>query len=120
MDELDHDVPLGNSLVPGNAKAANTTPADRLAEATAAIKEQQATHAEQNTLWRRILFWGVSGIVALVVILEVLVVITYAKALKQPPDPVVMSTWLVTSVAQVIGLLLVITRHLFPGSNGDS
>lgn len=110
---LSDDVTLDESAAAvTDAEPVDKTPAERINEADATVREEDARQARQNTLWRRILFWGVSSIVAAVVIADVVVIWVYLAG--GYVDPIVLATWFASNVAQVIGLLLVITRHLFP------
>lgn len=92
------------------------TPAERMDDYNADIAEQNAHQAKQNTLWRRFLFWSVYGIVMMVALLAAVVILLYVIVNGAEASPAVISTWIGASVVQVIGLLLVITRHLFPST----
>jgi len=117
ISDLNKDVPFDPNIAPSTgAVPIDTTPASRLQEARATVEEEHASQSKQNTLWRRVLFWGVSSIVALFVIMEGVAIVIYV-ATTPHLDPIVMSTWFAASAVQIIGLLVVITRHLFPGDN---
>lgn len=118
-DSLQEEIHLDpDLLVVHNPELVGSTPAERLQEANAVLAGEHAIQAKQNTLWRRLVFWGVAGLVAIVSLSNVCLIFWYIS--KTPsPSSTVLSTWSIGSVAQVIGLLVVITRHMFPGS-GDS
>lgn len=92
------------------------TPAERMENSNADIAEQNAHQAKQNTLWRRFLFWSVYSIVMMVAVLAAVIIVLYVVINGAEASPAVISTWIAASVVQVIGLLLVITRHLFPSA----
>ncbi|MBG9889831.1 hypothetical protein ABE10_25395 [Bacillus toyonensis] len=116
IEELKRNVPLDPTLAAvRNQEKVAETPAERISEADAKLKEERATQAKQNTLWRRFLFWGVSAIVVLIALANVVFIGWYMTM----PDasPIVLSTWVAGGAVQVVGLLVVITKHLFPGEN---
>ena len=92
------------------------TPVDEAARKHA---EQVAAQATQNTGWRKTLFWTVYWIVLAFATVNCVGIIVYLALLGKEANPVVLSTWAVGSVAQVVGLMLVITKHLFPSTHDD-
>jgi hypothetical protein len=114
--ELAEDVALDPEVAasPSAKTPFERTPAERIQESRAKLEEERAKQARQNTIWRRFLFWGVSSIVLAVTLLGGVVIVLYLTTTGLEADPLVLSTWFGSSVIQVVGLLLVITRHLFP------
>ncbi|RTE48010.1 MULTISPECIES: hypothetical protein [unclassified Actinobaculum] len=87
-------------------------------EQEAAIRKQEAEQTTQNTAWRKWLFWVTLLIVFALSFTNIVLIIIYtcrASAISATA----LSTWIVGSAAQVIGLLAIITRHLFPQANGQ-
>ncbi|WP_418515950.1 hypothetical protein ACNUCX_16195 [Curtobacterium flaccumfaciens pv. flaccumfaciens] len=90
------------------------TPVDEYETARNKQAKEVADQAGQNTRWRPVLFWTVYGIVLSVAVVSVGGIIAYVIMFGKDASPVVLSTWAGGSVAQIVGLMLVITRHLFP------
>lgn len=44
----------------------------------------------------------------------------YMCAVSFQPEPVVMISWMTSTVVQIVGIAMVVTRNLFPSRNGDS
>jgi hypothetical protein len=113
-DTLKGEVTRDTDLpAPQDAVEIKKSPAHRSLVAAADIQEQNAKQSKQNTLWRRILFWGVSGIVFVLFLLEGISVGVYLA--EGNFNPFVISTLLGATTVQILGLLFIITRHLFPG-----
>ncbi|QCR44260.1 hypothetical protein C1N91_12740 [Curtobacterium sp. SGAir0471] len=116
-EDLSGDVPYG--LQPNWQEAiirmqTASTPVDDYEAARNKQAEEVANQAGQNTKWRPVLFWTVYGIVLAFATVSVLGIVAYMIYFGKEASPVVLSTWAGGSVAQVVGLMLVITRHLFP------
>lgn len=92
----------------------SATPVDEYEDARNKQAKEVADQAGQNTRWRPILFWTVYAIVLSVAVVSVGGIIAYMVIFGKDASPVVLSTWAGGSVAQIVGLMLVITRHLFP------
>jgi hypothetical protein len=92
------------------------TPAQVIAQARAQSEQEVALQHKQNTLWRRFLFWSVWGLVVGIAVLSGVLIVVYLRIAGADSSPAVLSTWFGATVVQVVGLLLVITRHLFPSS----
>jgi uncharacterized membrane protein len=102
------DVPLG----------VVTTPSD--AEKKRSRKDLERERDEQNNRWRRILFATTIVVVALCVVASIgggFLYMIYMHMMGRESNAAVLSTWFGANVVQVVGVLLVITRHLFPGTN---
>ena len=97
---------------PENVVAPQDTPA-------AQILEEQRKQEHQNTFWRRILFWLAVVLVAACVLASLVVGICYFVTAHGHADATVLSAWFGANVIQVVGVLIVITRHLFPERDGD-
>ncbi|WIE54196.1 hypothetical protein [Curtobacterium sp. MCBD17_003] len=91
-----------------------STPVDQYERARNKQAQEVADQAGQNTRWRPVLFWTVYAIVLAVAVVSVGGIIVYMFVMGRKASPVVLSTWAGGSVAQIVGLMLVITRHLFP------
>lgn len=120
-DELETDVPFNAALARAaaevSAQPVAKTPAERKDEAEAQVAEANAKWADQRTTWRRVLFWGVAGMVALVGASALAAGWAYLLMMGTDAHPGVIGAWIGSSVAQVVGLLVVITRHLFPSTD---
>lgn len=44
----------------------------------------------------------------------------YMNAVDYQPEPVVMISWMTSTVVQIVGIAMVVTRNLFPRRNGNS
>ena len=82
-------------------------------------KELARERDEQNNRWRRVLFFTTITVVVLCVAASVgggFLYLFHMHSLGKESSAAVLSTWFGANVVQVVGVLLVITRHLFPGS----
>jgi hypothetical protein len=95
------------------------TPVDEVERAREEHAKQIAAQATQNTGWRQTLFWTVYWIVLSFATVSCVGIVIYMIMLGEKANPVVLSTWAGGSVAQVVGLMLVITKHLFPSSHDE-
>jgi hypothetical protein len=112
--EIDPSVPTSVDTSNRKSVEVSGTPAQKIEQSNAELAKEQAKQTKQNTIWRRFLFWGVFSLVIAVAVLSAGLIWWYMVASDGKPNPVVLSTWFSASVVQVVGLLLVITRHLFP------
>jgi hypothetical protein len=78
------------------------------------INNAHATQAEQDTDWRKPLFWVAVTLVPLCVVASIGAGFWYMKASHGLPDPAVLSAWFGAGMVQVVGILYTITKHLFP------
>ncbi|WP_152649733.1 hypothetical protein [Demequina oxidasica] len=83
------------------------------------IKEERAKQEKQNTLWRRIVFWSTIPVVVATIVASFIVLSNYLGTMGANASPTVISAWFAASVVQVIGILVIITRHLFPDTRDD-
>jgi len=79
------------------------------------IEKEHSVQEHQNTKWRAILFYSTMSVVLLCVIASVAGAGVYLWMMGREASAAVMSAWLGANVVQVVGVLMVITRHLFPG-----
>jgi len=81
-------------------------------------KELARERDEQDNRWRRVLFVTTIAVVSLCVAASIVggfLYMYYMHSLGRESSAAVLSTWFGSNVVQVVGVLLVITRHLFPG-----
>ena len=82
-------------------------------------QEYELEQLRQNTSWRRILFWTTFVVVVICALASIIGAVAYTLIMRANASDAVLSTWFGANVVQVIGILLVITRHLFPATNKD-
>jgi len=83
-------------------------------------QEYELEQLRQNTRWRRILFWTTFIVVVVCVLASLVGAVAYTLIMRDKASDAVLSTWFGANVVQVIGILLVITRHLFPSAGADA
>lgn len=83
-------------------------------------KDTLVKNQEQNLALRKrianVAMWGVGG---QMVITDVLFGF-HLNAVDFQPDPTVIIAWMTSTVVQIVGIAMVVTRNLFPSRNGDS
>lgn len=108
VDDLPDDVELDKSLETGVSEAT------RLSQTySEQIRKEHENQEKQNTFWRRWVFWTTLPLVVICVATSVGLAIIYFFT-EDHPDPTVLSVWFAGNVVQVVGILLVVTKHLFP------
>lgn len=114
-EQLNGDVPIKPGPRPESAEPVSEDELHRqLTQAELTIKQAHAKQAIQNIFWRRIMFWGVSGSVVATLLASFAVMFWYIKVFGDNASPTVLSAWFFAIVAQALGLLAIITSHLFP------
>lgn len=79
------------------------------------LDEEYNKQAHQNTGWRRLLFyWAMIAVSAIVAISNYAAWRYFTLTPVGDVDATALSTWFAANVVQVIGILLIIARHLFP------
>lgn len=81
------------------------------------LLRQQLNQATQNTKWRESLFKQMVPLVFAIESVSVALLISYVvyvMCTDRDMDGTFLSVWFVANVAQVIGILAIITNHLFP------
>jgi len=89
----------------------------KLEKAEAGLGWQRLKQEKQVTKWRKSLFGKMLALVVCVEIISVLLLtcyVIYTILSHKDLDTTFLSVWFVSNVAQVIGILAVITNHLFP------
>jgi polyferredoxin len=114
---LEGDVPKTTDK-PRGAEEISASAAAKEATAKADFEHEKARQEKQNTAWRRFLFWGISMLVLVVASVSLTGFLLYVHESGPAANPTVISTWIGGSVVQTVGLLLIITRHLFPQAEG--
>jgi len=80
------------------------------------VEPLEARRGKQDIEWRRIVFYTVLITVGITLIVSLVLILLYAFTLKRDMHPTVLAAWFGASVVQVIGLLAIVTRSLFPNN----
>jgi hypothetical protein len=112
--ELANTVPEKDDIVLALAAASRSRWDDQVAEERWRQEHEQTTQSQQDTRWRRILFWLAVVLVPICLVASTIAGFWYMAVSGGHASPAALSAWFGSSVIQVIGILLVITRHLFP------
>lgn len=118
------EVPLDNRLAEvadgSKGQRVEKTPNERMAEANAEWWNEHSAQAKQRTSWRRFLFWTVAVMVIVIGASATVAGWWYFLTMGDDADPVVLSVWIGSNVVQVVGLLSIITKHLFPAAADEA
>lgn len=80
-------------------------------------KSAKADQERQNTEWRQIAFWGASATLVLIVLVSIAGQAAYLISQWGSLDPATMAAWFGANVIEIVGLMHIITRHLFPAEH---
>lgn len=117
VDALAKNVPLIPPSINSSwwARLKATFQRPRGAIRTFDLDEEYTKQAHQNTGWRRLLFyWAMLAVSAIVVFSNIAAWRYFNHTPVDNVDATALSTWFAANVVQVIGILLIIARHLFP------
>lgn len=115
-DAIAADAPLPGSVL-SLAKSSQGNPwQDQILADQADRIHQDAMQSKQNTAWRNTLFKLTMWVVPICVAVNLAAGIWYMIAAHGQPDAAALAAWFGGIVVQVVGILLVITRHLFPAA----
>jgi len=118
VDELKKDIPRDPDppVSGGTPKkvSKNNTPTDREEEA----QRLENAKSRQDVAFRSILFWLIAVTVIVGEIFSGYLMLRYMRAVNYLPDARIMIGWFSASVAQLVGLLIIVTRSVFPKQDG--
>lgn len=121
-DDERHLMEFQHSMEEGGSASASDLNHDASREEKPPVTDKRTVKARkeaQDLAWRPLVFWGVLIVVAVTLVASLGLMIAYAIIKKGDMDPTVLAAWFGSAVIQVIGLLAIVTRSLFP-NNGHS
>jgi hypothetical protein len=117
------NIPLEIQAPPDPRPVSAAAPGESSTHFADARLREELVQLGQNTTWRESLFKRMSALVLVVEIVSVALLVVYVVSVlwrSQELNVTVVTSWIVANVAQVIGILAVITRHLFPDHIGGT